>query len=114
MKVLILDDDPHIVNCFSELLSDSHEVFSTSSPFEAVNILKGTVIDLIITDYNMPELCGLELANIAIDNYNTDVIIITGDIDFNTVNEKITVLRKPIMFSTLIKHVLNIEEKRLK
>lgn len=61
--VLLIDDDREILEVCSEVLLDAgFEVVSYDNPLEALESLqKGRKVDLIITDFRMPELNGLQL-----------------------------------------------------
>ncbi len=63
-SVLVVDDDPVILEIFRENLEDlSFNVFTASSAKEALK-LDMDKIDCIITDVIMPEMTGTELINI--------------------------------------------------
>ncbi len=60
--ILLVDDEPEIRKLYSEILSDvGYNVISTSDGPSALSVVKqGVGIDLVITDYLMPEMNGLE------------------------------------------------------
>ena len=62
-QVLIVDDEPDILRSLAELLESSdpriHCLTAASGP-AAVEILRTTQVDLILTDYRMPGMDGLE------------------------------------------------------
>ena len=63
--VLIVDDDEVILSYYKLTLLDAGiDVFPVSHPFEALEILKKIQPDLILTDLNMPDCNGWELAQI--------------------------------------------------
>jgi CheY-like chemotaxis protein len=61
--ILIVDDDPIIRQCYAELLGDAgYTVISCPDGQSALlAIHEGLCADLIITDYRMPGMNGLEL-----------------------------------------------------
>lgn len=63
-SILLVDDDALIATSTAYLLQDmGHEVIEVDSGAAALEILKGGQwIDLMITDYSMPQMTGLELA----------------------------------------------------
>ena len=64
-RVLIVDDDFSLRKILYRILENGgYEVLSASSPLEALAICQRSSppIDLLITDFNMPEMTGLELA----------------------------------------------------
>ncbi len=59
IKILAVDDDPDILNILKEFLIDENYIFIGSTrPEEALDFLNKMKIDLIITDFNMPEMNG--------------------------------------------------------
>jgi len=62
-KILIVDDDPHVINKMFDILSDQNSGYSF---FQANNgevgyrIAESKKPDIIITDWDMPELNGIE------------------------------------------------------
>ena len=61
-KILVVDDSALTRAVFKKMLDEFYEVIEASSGKEALKILKKENIILIILDYNMPEMNGLELA----------------------------------------------------
>lgn len=58
--ILIIDDDPQERNEVKEFLAKEHVVFEAEGPDEVLRLLEVSRVDLIITDYQMPKLNGLE------------------------------------------------------
>lgn len=64
-SILIVDDESNIRKVAEEILSShGYKVFSAASANEALTILSGEPIDLVLSDVIMPELDGFELAHI--------------------------------------------------
>ncbi len=62
MKILLVDDDDIALAVASKVLrSEKHEVLLAEDGKEALEILRRNNIQLVITDWNMPILNGLEL-----------------------------------------------------
>jgi len=62
LRVLVVDDDEAIRLCIGEVLGGAGcRVVTASDGIEAVEILGASPVDLLITDYNMPRMSGLEL-----------------------------------------------------
>lgn len=60
--LLIIDDEPPMINLISEILADSIlQVMSATEPREGLRLAMTYHVDLILTDVNMPEITGLEL-----------------------------------------------------
>jgi len=61
-RVLICDDEAHILHVLSaKLRNNGFEVFSAADGEEGLELARRHHPDLIITDYQMPFLSGLEL-----------------------------------------------------
>ncbi|MFU8818136.1 MAG: sigma-54-dependent transcriptional regulator [Desulfurivibrio sp.] len=83
--VLVIDDEPNYLIILGELLRDEeYEVFTAASGEEALNIIKQTDLDLIITDMRMPGMDGLALLKtVKAQHPDLPVIMITafGEVD---------------------------------
>ncbi len=86
-KILIVDDEPYIVHVLTiKLQKAGYRVVSASDGEEGLEIAMAESPDLIITDYQMPCLDGLEMAKRYRDQSGRDVpaMVITArefDID---------------------------------
>ncbi|RWU23019.1 response regulator [Pseudomonas alkylphenolica] len=61
--ILVVDDEYLIANILSYALEDEgYQVETASNGQKALDILKGKRVELVITDYMMPQLNGEELA----------------------------------------------------
>lgn len=60
--VLIVEDNPDMQTFIGELLADQFKVSSASNGKQGLEILKEVTPDLIISDYMMPEMDGLQFA----------------------------------------------------
>ncbi len=80
--VLHVDDDPQLLDLSEEFLpreDDRLVVETTSDPTAAVERIRTTAYDAVISDHQMPELTGLELLErIRDDGHELPVIMFTG------------------------------------
>ena len=78
--ILVVDDVPTTVEVLQRnLLSQGYTVLTASGVGEAVPIMENTPVDLVITDYRMPTVSGLDLVRYTRENYqDAEVIMITG------------------------------------
>ena len=61
--ILVVDDEGHVRSVVSrQLTKKGYRVVTASNGEEAIALTKQEQFDLIITDYNMPGINGLELA----------------------------------------------------
>ncbi|MBF0539093.1 MAG: response regulator [Nitrospirae bacterium] len=62
MKVLIVDDDPHLRDLYKmELEDEKYEVFVASSGKEAIEIFAREDINIVTLDILMPGMDGIEV-----------------------------------------------------
>lgn len=60
--ILIVDDDPNILELLQESLEDlSFKVLRASNGVEALKVVRTETVDCLITDISMPEMDGPEL-----------------------------------------------------
>lgn len=75
--ILIVDDDPYVLDSLSLLMSKhGYAVFSCPDVKEAMYKLQTTGIDVVLTDVNMPEVSGIELLEIVHDRYPAIPVIL--------------------------------------
>jgi DNA-binding NtrC family response regulator len=82
--VLVVDDDPLVTGMLSMILDLSLdvEVIITNSSLQAREILQQGRISLLLTDYLMPDLNGLNLIRALRDHGSTiPVVVLTGYCD---------------------------------
>ncbi len=81
--VLIIDDDKVVRELLREFLRlHGFEVHSVNNGISALNLLKREHFNIIITDYSMPEMNGIELTKIVRSQYpHTLIIGISGNCD---------------------------------
>jgi len=78
-KILIVDDDAGIRDTMQEFMKNSgYNSFTASSADEALELLKSDIVDVVITDIILTGMDGLELTDFIKQNYDIDVIIMTG------------------------------------
>jgi DNA-binding NtrC family response regulator len=79
-NVLVVDDEKTVCNsCRKILTQEGYKVDTALSGEEALTKVKGSGFDVLITDWKMPELDGIEMARrIKKENPNIEVIMITG------------------------------------
>ena len=78
--ILVVDDAPDTLEIVRRnLTSDGYRVLTAPGVAEAVKILEGTPIDLVVTDQKMPKSTGLDLVRHVRENFKTtEVMMITG------------------------------------
>ena len=117
-RLLVVDDAPATLELLERnLTSQGYQVFSASNVSDAIRILQGVPIDLVITDFKMPEVSGLDLIRHVRENFkNTEVMMITG---FPTVEGAVEAIKtgaeeyvtKPFTDKELFSAVLRVLDK---
>ena len=107
--ILLADDEVMLRDLLGELLETSgFNVVKVSSGKEAINVLEEMKVDLLIIDYNMPEMNGLEcIKEIRKLGYDMPVILSTGSISVNSTTElnkygSARLVTKPYEFDTML------------
>lgn len=80
-KLMIVDDDPEVRIIVAEFLQDfGYQVIQASGGTEALDLLGQTPdLRMMITDIRMPDMSGIELANLATRRRcDLKVILISG------------------------------------
>jgi CheY-like chemotaxis protein len=101
-KLMIVDDDAEVRTVVAESLEDlGYRVVQASSGKEALDLLARTPnLRLLITDIRMPEMSGIELADLATQrNGALKVILISGYFVAQQVRRRF--LRKPFRMRDL-------------
>lgn len=80
VKILIIDDDPAILDFVQAILEDEHDVLTAKDGEKGIVICKTMPLDLIVTDIFMPFMDGLEIVREAMKICpGTKLIAMTGE-----------------------------------
>ena len=81
-KILIADDDPDILDVIRITLeAEGYEVIEAHDGQEAVDMIKKSTPDLLVTDFKMPKICGDEVCRILKQDIliqHMPIIMLTG------------------------------------
>jgi CheY-like chemotaxis protein len=101
-KLMIVDDDPEVRIIVAEFLQDfGYRVLQASGGAEALDLLGQTPdLRMIITDIRMPDMSGIELADLATQRqHDLKIILISGYFVSQQVERRF--LRKPFRMREL-------------
>jgi signal transduction histidine kinase/CheY-like chemotaxis protein len=85
IKVLVIDNEVSVLNLFSSLFKDDKiSIIGSSRPHEALKLLEKIDVDIIIADYNMPEMNATELSTLIRTKMITSPIIYLTSKDFSS------------------------------
>lgn len=120
LKILVVDDEPDMAATFCELLSaDGDHVEVSNNGTDALQRFQSNQFDLLVTDFAMPGMNGLELMREVKKNQpETDFIIITG---YGTINSAVEAMRygalnyliKPVEPQDIIRYVDIVRRRHL-
>ena len=79
-RILAVDDARETLDLIQRILTaHGYQVLTAPGAVEAIRILESTAIDLVVTDYKMPKVNGIDLIRHVRENYkDTEVMMITG------------------------------------
>lgn len=116
MHCLIVDDDPLICDLLEHYCSKIDFVSNvtvTNSGFESVNLISQNHFDVVLLDYNLPDITGNEILQLI--QPSTAVIMITANRDFAPesydYDQIVDFLVKPIDFARFFKGMQKVQKK---
>jgi DNA-binding NtrC family response regulator len=119
-RILVIDDDQGICHLLARILQkEGFNVVAETSPSNAINSFKSNNFDLVITDFYMPEMNGLELlGEIKNINPDVDVIVMTA---YASIDNAVDAMRKgaydyivkPFQNDDLLLSIKRVFEKRM-
>jgi len=117
-SILIIDDEEaQLVSLKSFLSKRGYDVFTTTSGKEGINIINNNLIDLVLSDFRMPEWNGLKvLKKVKELNPEIDVVIMTA---FGNIGGAVEIMKagaydylnKPVDLDELENLINRIKEK---
>lgn len=116
IDVLLIDDERHFLTSLSEglqLFSKRLNVITTDNGEKALHILKTAVIDVVVTDLNMPGMSGYELLRKLRQDHPSVPVIIMSANTRSSVEDRLTGLRiteyieKPLDLGEMTKAILS-------
>lgn len=118
MRILIIDDQENVTQSLKEAIEPGgHECILYNNPVEALKRVCLEHFDVVVTDYKMPEMTGIELLKkIQEQKPGLPVLIFTGYADtqnaIDAVNNKAyAFLRKPIDIRQFMSILNEIDER---
>jgi len=81
IRVLLVDDKATDMEMIKIRLNDSDpnlHIDTTTSPYHAYDLIMNLEYDCLVTDYNMPEINGLQLTQLILKETEIPIIMLTG------------------------------------
>jgi YesN/AraC family two-component response regulator len=111
-KILVIDNDSMVTNCYSTLLHDSYSIRIAADGLSALTIIKSREeIDIVLLDYKLPDMLGLDvLKEIKKNRPHIPVIVVTafGDEDIAAKSFRYGAreyIKKPFKFRELFEKI---------
>ncbi len=116
MNCLIVDDDPLVCDLLQHFCSKVEAISSvttTNDGFESVNLISQGSYDLILLDYDLPDITGKEILQVVPGS--TAVIMITANKEFGSDSynyiQVVDYLVKPVDFPRFVKAIAKVRER---
>ncbi len=114
-KILIVDNDPLILEFISDLLTkENHDVIKAEDGISALNILTSFIPDIMFIDLIMPRISGEKLCHIVRDMHRLDncyLVVISAaiaeqEIEYSEIGADAYITKAP--YSIMKEHILSI------
>ncbi|MBU1099342.1 MAG: sigma-54 dependent transcriptional regulator [Bacteroidetes bacterium] len=120
LSILLIDDEPNQLEVLKSYLSRrGHTIYTALNGRLGIDIIKEFQIDMVITDFRMPEMTGLEvLKQISVINPEIDVVLVTA---YGNVDQAVDIMKsgaydylsKPVDLDELTNLIKRVGEKKL-
>jgi two-component system chemotaxis response regulator CheY len=110
-KVMVIDDTTSITEALGEWLKISgvQDVVLFDNPVKAIEeIKKNGIPDFIVTDYNMPEMNGVDFLNEVSRKHDINALIMTAypsEVDFKNKREYDVIEKKLGFMQTIVEKI---------
>lgn len=115
LKILVVDDEPLIVDLFVEMLGQDHSVVAATTVTGALELLGQDQFDVLVTDWNLPGTDGLWFTGLlAAKGGRSHVLLVTGSEEQPReipAGIRLTVHRKPVRWKALLDDLTTIGQE---
>jgi len=77
-KILVIDDEAELTGCIKSILEADYRVFTVFTGRDGLKLLSKENVSLVVLDYSLPDMNGLEILEKIRTEYNIPVIMITA------------------------------------
>jgi DNA-binding NtrC family response regulator len=108
-KLIYIDDEEYNLLLFKMSFGDKYDIFTTAFPVDGIEIIKREKIKVVITDYKMPGMSGMELIN-KVKTFQPETIcmILSAYLENDVVTDKTKIFKyiiKPYKANKLIEFI---------
>lgn len=88
-KIIYIDDEELNLHLFKIHFKKAYDVYTTSSQYKALELIDKETIQVVITDFKMPNMNGMELIEKIKETHpNTKCMILSGFLETDIVTDK--------------------------
>jgi CheY-like chemotaxis protein len=105
--VLLVEDEAAVRKVIGSLLGEAgYQVVEVENGAEALDLLEGSAVDLVLSDVSMPKMTGSELARtMAAKHAKVPIVLMAGHSDSSPVGVDLDILQKPFGRDELLRAV---------
>lgn len=83
IKVLFVDDEPNVLNAIRRIfIEENYEILTAHSAADGVEIMDGNEVPVVVSDYRMPDMNGIEFLRVVNSRWPDTVrIVLSGYAD---------------------------------
>jgi two-component system cell cycle sensor histidine kinase/response regulator CckA len=106
-RVLLVEDEPAVRKVIGGLLGEAgYQVVEVENGAEALDLLEGSAVDLVLSDVSMPRMTGSELARtMAVKHHDVPIVLMAGCSDSSLLGIDLEILQKPFGRDELLRAV---------
>jgi DNA-binding response OmpR family regulator len=116
--ILIVDDDPLMRNLMRDILIEERagdQVETAASGWEALRMMNQGSVDILIADWQMPDMSGIRLIELAQALYPATHVVLVTPVDQREVQERrrgrkisFTSFTKPFSIDAFLAHIASL------
>ncbi len=76
--ILVVDDEPNVIESYRVLLEDKYNVLTANNGREALDLLQKESVNLVLLDVLMPDMDGLEVLKKIKETVDAEVVMVTA------------------------------------
>jgi two-component system, cell cycle sensor histidine kinase and response regulator CckA len=111
-RILVVDDEPTVAKLAGAVLAQQgYEVWTVTSPAEALALAAGGTIDLVLSDFVMPEMNGPELIRKIQEHSPSTAALLMSGYMTGELKVDIPLVVKPFSAATLVSAISRVLEE---